>query len=149
MSQTQLAVTDSTRWERRHPQDFLRSVKGGLENYTACYGQEKKLWVSIAVCLCLPPSVNLSHATEALTLRRIKRDMFFYKEVLSFFLHHSMQHFYIFGAKGLFIPTWHDFEPGVKPTRSRERSMKRLTNKEKTGNKMKMKKKKKSEIQHT
>ena len=34
-----------------------RSIKWGLESNTACYGQEKKFWVNIAICFCLPPSV--------------------------------------------------------------------------------------------
>ena len=37
-----------------HPQPrSRRSVKWGLENSTACNDQEKKLWVSIAICLNL------------------------------------------------------------------------------------------------
>ena len=50
-----------------------------LKNNIACYGQEKKLLVNITICLCLPVSVCLSHTTEALTPRRIKRDIFMKK----------------------------------------------------------------------
>ena len=37
-----------------------RSVKWSLEDNTLWGGQEKKLWVSIAVCICPTPSVCLS-----------------------------------------------------------------------------------------
>ena len=44
-----------------------RSAKWGLEDNTACYGQEKKkLWVSMPVCLHVPLSLSVSHTpTEA------------------------------------------------------------------------------------
>ena len=44
----------------------------GLKDKTTWYSQ-KKLWVNIAVWLCLPLSVDLSHTTEALTPRRISK----------------------------------------------------------------------------
>ena len=56
----------------------------GLEDNTAFYSQEKKLWVNIATCLA---SLRLSvwHNTEASTpYKRIKRRIYTYKEVLSF-----------------------------------------------------------------
>ena len=54
-----------------------RSAKWGLEDNTACYGQEKKLWVNTAICL--PPLARLSHTIEASTpYERIKRQIYFY-----------------------------------------------------------------------
>ena len=38
------------------------SVKRGLEDNTALYSQEKKLWVNVAASNRLPPFVCLSHA---------------------------------------------------------------------------------------
>ena len=82
LSQTQLAVTESTPlgavshrasgWIPR-----LRSstcTKWGLEDNTACYGQEK-LWVNVAMCLS-PFFRPSSHTREALTSRRIKKVTF-------------------------------------------------------------------------
>ena len=87
LCQSQLAITESapqgavvhwtTGWVNPRPRN--RSAQWGLENNIACYGQEKKLWVSIAVCVCLPPSVCLSHTTENLTPRRIEREIFIQK----------------------------------------------------------------------
>ena len=89
LSQSQLAITMSAllgpathRASGWVPRPRSRSAKWGLENNTAYYGQEKKLWVSIAVCLFLPPYVCLSHTTEALTPRRIKRDIFSWPSVV-------------------------------------------------------------------
>ena len=50
----------------------------GLESNTAWYGHEKKkkLWVSMTGYIHLPPSVRLSHTTEDLSPRRIKRVIF-------------------------------------------------------------------------
>ena len=63
------------------------SAKWGLEDDTASYGQEKKLWVNIAVCLPL----SVSHTTEALN-PRIKRRIYFYKELLWFSLIMVIKH---------------------------------------------------------
>ena len=53
------------------------------------------------------------------------------------------------GAEGQFMPTWHSFEPEVKPRQSRKRSMKMLTNSGKDWKKMKEKKKKTLKMQQT
>ena len=54
------------------PVEYLRlrsrkSAEWGLEDNTACYGQENKIWINIVVCFCLPVSVSLTHPTEAST----------------------------------------------------------------------------------
>ena len=61
---------------------YGRSAKWGLEDNTACDGQEKKLWVNIAICLVSPhPHPSVSQTTEASTpYERIKRCMYSYKE---------------------------------------------------------------------
>ena len=43
-----------------------RSTKLGFEDYTACYGQEKKLWVNTAICLSLSLSPSISHKPQKL-----------------------------------------------------------------------------------
>ena len=58
----------------------------GLEDSTACYGQEKKLWVNMAICLslslslsCLPPPfVCLRHHRGSTPYERIKRHIYIY-----------------------------------------------------------------------
>ena len=67
-------------WPQRLPVVYprprsRRSAKWGLEDNTACYGQEEKLWVNIAACLL--GIVRLSHTTEASTpYERIKRRIY-------------------------------------------------------------------------
>ena len=67
-----------------------RSAKWGPEDNTLCYGQEKKLWVNIAICLNLSLSLSicLSHITEASTpLENKVQGLYSYKTVLwSFFI---------------------------------------------------------------
>ena len=58
------------------------STKWGLEDNTVWYGQKKKLWVNMTVCIRLLSSVRPYHIKEKLT-SRIKR-VIFYKEVLFF-----------------------------------------------------------------
>ena len=65
-------------WERsavEQPRPRSRSAKWNIEDNTACYGQEKKLWVNIAICLVsFRPSV--SHTAEASKLyERIKKNI--------------------------------------------------------------------------
>ena len=61
-----------------------RVANWGLENNLAYYGQQKKnLWVTIAVCFQLPFPVSLTPHKLWLQWREI----YFYKEVLSFILH--------------------------------------------------------------
>ena len=60
-------------------QSFPRSRKSavGLEDNTACYGQEK-LWVNMAICF-VSPCQSVSHNTEASTsYERIKRRIYIY-----------------------------------------------------------------------
>ena len=87
LCQCQLAVTESAPQGQRPTADLWlitpwprsrRNAKWDLEDYTARYCQEKMNFrVSIEICLCLLPSICLSHTTEALTLRRIKKVIFF------------------------------------------------------------------------
>ena len=44
-----------------------RSAKWSVEDNTAWYGQEKKIWVNMAVSIRLPLSFCVSHTTEDLT----------------------------------------------------------------------------------
>ena len=64
----------------------------GLEDNTACCGQEKKLWVNIAICLVsTPPSICLITTESSTPFERIKRRIYSNKEVL-FFLHPSSRY---------------------------------------------------------
>ena len=66
-----------------------RSIKWSIEDNTAWYGQEKKkLWVNIAVSLCLPVSVSLPPQKIWPFLREIKRYIYITK-CCGFFLHHG------------------------------------------------------------
>ena len=59
--ESQLAVTESTllgQWltpglRLKTPQPRNRSAKWNLEDNTVWYGQEEKLWINVAGCLCL------------------------------------------------------------------------------------------------
>ena len=55
----------------------------GLEDNTACYGQEK-LWVNIAVCH--PVSVYYSHTPQKLWLQEEYRQSYSYKAELFFII---------------------------------------------------------------
>ena len=95
LSQTQIAVTESAPLGQRPstPSGWVptprprsrRNAKGSLEDNTAWYGQEKKKFCfSIAVCLCLLPSVCLSHHRRFNPYREVG-ELYSYKEVLSTF----------------------------------------------------------------
>ena len=71
--------------EYPHPRS-KRSVKWGLEGQ---YGQEKKLWINLAVFIHLPPSVFLSYTTEDLTPRKNKDVYIFITKRCGFFIHHG------------------------------------------------------------
>ena len=45
------------------------SANWGLEDYTECYGQEKKLWVNISIRLYLSVSIYLSHPPQNIWLQ--------------------------------------------------------------------------------
>ena len=60
-----------------------RSAKWSLENNTVCYCQEK-LWVIIAIYLCLPPSVCPTHHRSFDSKKN--KALCFYKQVLWFIL---------------------------------------------------------------
>ena len=66
-----------------------RRAKWDLEDNTVWDGQEKKkLWVNMAICNCLPSSVCLSHATEALTPLENKECYIFITECYYSIIHH-------------------------------------------------------------
>ena len=76
-------------WE---PVEYVSSEEMalGFEVDMEWYGQEKKLWVNIVVCLCLPPPVCLSHTTEASNPFENKvLGSYFYEDILRFFPHHG------------------------------------------------------------
>ena len=62
-----------------------KSTKRGLENNKACYGQEKTLCVSIATCLCVSPSVSLTH-NGSFDFKKNKENYIFIKKCCDSFL---------------------------------------------------------------
>ena len=69
--------------------------KWGLENNTTWYGQEKKLWANITVCLCFPSSqsICLSLTIEALIPFKRNKDVciFVKRKCHSFIPYATMQ----------------------------------------------------------
>ena len=79
--ENQLAVSESGPQQSpvEQPRPRNRSAKWGLEDNTLCYGQEKKLWVNIAICLSLSLSPSVSHTLQKLQpLSRIKCETYIF-----------------------------------------------------------------------
>ena len=77
--------SESSYWE--HARSSLWPILAEKQKW--CHGQEKKLWVNIAICL-VSPRPSVSQTTEDSTsFQRIKRRIYSYKEVLYFLLYSS------------------------------------------------------------
>ena len=110
-----------------------RSTKWRLEVNTAYYGQEK-LWVNIAIYLNLSLSPFVSLTPQKLQpLMKEYKDVYILIKKCCCSLLQPLYNIVWFGAEGQFMPTWHDFEPEVKPRQSRKWPMMRLADKEKRG----------------
>ena len=60
-----------------------RNAKWGLGDNAAWYGQEKKLWVNVAVSICLPLSICLSHTyRDLIPFENKVWELYFYNQVL-------------------------------------------------------------------
>ena len=81
-----------------------RSAKRGLEDNTTCYGQEKKLWVNIAVCLGLSLSLTLHRSFNPFNIWFINISLSFLCWILTVFTLKCKRYVLIKGVMAIIRP---------------------------------------------